>query len=100
MKSRYMRIFTRLLAFVMTLGMMSACFVGYGVQAEEKASFESRKTPIMGWASWNAYRTDISEEIILSQATKLKELGLADLGYVFVNVDDGWQYGRGIHHLG
>ncbi|MBE6672041.1 MAG: hypothetical protein E7599_00765 [Ruminococcaceae bacterium] len=95
MKSRYMRIFTRLLAFVMTLGMMSACFVGYGVQAEEKASFESRKTPIMGWASWNAYRTDISEEIILSQATKLKELGLADLGYVFVNVDDGWQYGRG-----
>ncbi|MBQ7847170.1 MAG: hypothetical protein IJ344_02695, partial [Clostridia bacterium] len=31
---------------------------------------ESRKTPIMGWASWNAYRTDISEEIILSQAEK------------------------------
>ncbi|MBQ8400078.1 MAG: NPCBM/NEW2 domain-containing protein [Clostridia bacterium] len=56
---------------------------------------ESRKTPIMGWASWNAYRTDISEEIILSQAEKLVELGLKDLGYVFVNVDDGWQNGRG-----
>ena len=42
---------------------------------------ESRKTPIMGWASWNAYRTDISEEIILSQAEKLVELGLKDLGY-------------------
>ncbi len=56
---------------------------------------EPRKTPLMGWASWNAYRTDISEETILSQARKLKELGLADLGYVYVNVDDGWQNGRG-----
>lgn len=56
---------------------------------------EPRKTPVMGWASWNAYRTNITEETILSQARKLKELGLADLGYEFVNVDDGWQDGRG-----
>lgn len=56
---------------------------------------QSRKTPIMGWASWNAYRTDISEEIILSQGKKLVELGLAELGYTFLNVDDGWQDGRG-----
>lgn len=48
----------------------------------------------MGWASWNAYRTDIDEEIILSQAEKLVELGLADAGYIYVNVDDGWQKGR------
>lgn len=60
---------------------------------------ESRKTPIMGWASWNAYRTDITEEAILSQAVKLKELGLQELGYVFVNVDDGWQNGRGADGL-
>ncbi len=61
----------------------------------EKEMEESRKTPIMGWASWNAYRTDISEEIIYSQAQKLVELGLKDLGYTFVNIDDGWQAGRG-----
>ena len=54
-----------------------------------------RKTPIMGWASWNAYHPRISEEIILSQAEKLIEYGLDDLGYVYVNVDDGWQNGRG-----
>ena len=54
-----------------------------------------RKTPIMGWASWNAYHPRISEEIILSQAEKLVEYGLDDLGYVYVNVDDGWQNGRG-----
>ena len=58
------------------------------------AEIKKRKTPIMGWASWNAYRTDISEEIILSQAKKLRELGLAELGYTYVNIDDGWQYGR------
>ena len=56
---------------------------------------ESRKTPIMGWASWNAYHPRISEDIILSQAEKLVEYGLDDLGYVYVNVDDGWQNGRG-----
>ena len=54
-----------------------------------------RKTPIMGWASWNAYHPRISEDIILSQAEKLVEYGLDDLGYVYVNVDDGWQNGRG-----
>ncbi len=64
-------------------------------QKEGTETVESRKTPIMGWASWNAYRTDISEQTILSQADKLVELGLADLGYTFVNVDDGWQNGRG-----
>ena len=56
---------------------------------------ETRKTPIMGWASWNAYHPRISEDIILSQAEKLIEYGLDDLGYVYVNVDDGWQDGRG-----
>ena len=54
-----------------------------------------RKTPIMGWASWNAYHPRISEDIIISQAEKLVEYGLDDLGYVYVNVDDGWQNGRG-----
>ena len=93
MKKRYMRILASLL-FICTF---ASCFAGYSLQAETKDSeeYETRKTPIMGWASWNAYRTDISEDIILSQAEKLVELGLADLGYVFVNVDDGWQYGRG-----
>ena len=54
-----------------------------------------RKTPIMGWASWNAYHPRISEKIILSQAEKLVEYGLDELGYTYVNVDDGWQDGRG-----
>ena len=64
-------------------------------EEEESKAEASRKTPIMGWASWNAYHPRISEEIILSQAEKLIEYGLDDLGYTYVNIDDGWQNGRG-----
>ncbi len=52
------------------------------------------RTPMMGWASWNLYHTAISEEKILAAANALKEFGLADLGYTYVNIDDGFQRGR------
>ena len=99
-----MKRFYKLLSAGLAATMLFPCFATFpavSTSAKESApgAEESRKTPIMGWASWNAYRTDISEESILSQANKLKELGLADLGYVFVNVDDGWQNGRGADGL-
>ena len=87
--SRALIAFVCVMAFILPL-LPSNLFVAHG-----EDEVDSRKTPIMGWASWNAYRTDITEEAILSQARKLQELGLQDLGYVFVNVDDGWQNGRG-----
>ena len=49
-----------------------------------------RKTPLMGWASWNCFRTDISEEKIRDQAEMLVKTGLAECGYTFVNIDDGF----------
>lgn len=55
------------------------------------AAFE---TPTMGWSSWNTYRCNISDSLIVAQAKALKELGLADAGYVYVNIDDGFQGGR------
>ena len=91
----------RLLSLTLTAGILLPFLPSLPASAEqsttskEATTVESRKTPLMGWASWNAYRTMISEEIILSQADKLVELGLADLGYTFVNIDDGWQNGRG-----
>lgn len=55
----------------------------------------SRRTPIMGWNSWNAFRCyEIDEETILAQADALLELGLAEAGYTTVVVDDGWQAAR------
>ena len=53
-----------------------------------------RKTPIMGWASWNAFRVDINEEKLKKQADCLVESGLAACGYEYFNVDDGFFGGR------
>ncbi len=54
-----------------------------------------RKTPIMGWASWNRFRTDISEDKLKQQADALIETGFAECGYTYLNIDDGFFGGRG-----
>ena len=48
----------------------------------------------MGWASWNCYRTNISEEILKKQMEALISTGLAECGYEYFNVDDGFFGGR------
>lgn len=48
------------------------------------------ETPQMGWSSWNCFMTDISEELIRQTADAMVDLGLADCGYVYLNIDDGW----------
>lgn len=51
-------------------------------------------TPTMGWSSWNTYRNQISDEIIMKQADALVSTGLAEAGYRYVNIDDGAFGGR------
>lgn len=53
-----------------------------------------RKTPIMGWASWNCFRTNITEEILKTQIDALKATGLDKYGYTYFNIDDGFFGGR------
>lgn len=48
-------------------------------------------TPPMGWASWNTFRNNIDEDLILDTAKAMVEKGLKDAGYVYVNMDDCWQ---------
>ncbi|GAE14186.1 alpha-galactosidase precursor [Bacteroides pyogenes JCM 6292] len=48
----------------------------------------------MGWSSWNTYRVNISEELIKNQADALVRQGLKDVGYIYVNIDDGFFGGR------
>ena len=55
---------------------------------------KKRKTPIMGWASWNCFRTNIDEEKIKRQADALVNTGLAECGYEYLNIDDGFFGGR------
>ncbi|XP_022742185.1 alpha-galactosidase 3-like isoform X2 [Durio zibethinus] len=47
-------------------------------------------TPQMGWNSWNFFACNITEDLIRETADALISTGLADLGYVYVNIDDCW----------
>ena len=48
-------------------------------------------TPPMGWSSWNTFRNKINEDIIYETGKALKNSGLADCGYIYLNIDDCWQ---------
>jgi len=49
-------------------------------------------TPPMGWSSWNQFGDRISEQLVLETMAALESSGLRDAGYVYVNIDDGWQH--------
>jgi alpha-galactosidase len=44
----------------------------------------------MGWNSWNAFEKNINESLFHEMTDAIIESGLADAGYVYINVDDGW----------
>ncbi|MDR6882493.1 hypothetical protein J2X61_004274 [Bacillus sp. 3255] len=48
-------------------------------------------TPPMGYSTWNAVRFNVNEELIRNVADSMVSTGLRDLGYNYVNIDDGWQ---------
>ncbi len=51
-------------------------------------------TPPMGWNSWNYFHGDISDATIRAQADAMVAGGLKTAGYVYVNIDDGWEGAR------
>lgn len=60
------------------------------ISNDEKYNNNAALTPPMGWSSWNTFRQNISEDIIYSTAEAMKNSGLLDAGYQFVNIDDCW----------
>lgn len=52
-------------------------------------------TPPMGWSSWNNYGPDINETVVRNTIDAIDKLGLKDAGYVYINIDDGWQRYKG-----
>lgn len=59
-------------------------------QQSGNASTPPLLPPLMGWSSWNTYRVNINEDLIKKQADALINQGLKDLGYIYINVDDGF----------
>ena len=53
------------------------------------------KTPPMGWSSWNQFGEAISEKVVVESIDAMAAHGLRDAGYVYVNLDDGWQHFKG-----
>ena len=47
-------------------------------------------TPLMGWSSWNTFRNRIDHDLIIATARAMKDSGLYDAGYRYVNLDDNW----------
>ncbi len=48
------------------------------------------RTPVLGWSSWSYLRKGPTAANIEAQARALKDSGLQQLGYNYVNVDDFW----------
>lgn len=48
-------------------------------------------TPPMGWNSWNVWAVNVSQEKLKAAADAIKDSGLIDYGWTYINIDDGWQ---------
>lgn len=49
-----------------------------------------KRTPPMGWNSWNTFGEKISEQLIFDTADKMVQEGLLDCGYEYLVIDDCW----------
>lgn len=47
-------------------------------------------TPPMGWNHWYAHYDRITDSLVREAADKIISSGMADVGYQYVNIDDGW----------
>lgn len=52
-------------------------------------------TPPMGWSSWNQFGEHIDEKLLVQTIDAMAANGLRDAGYVYINLDDGWQRHKG-----
>jgi alpha-galactosidase len=58
--------------------------------AKNAAADKLCETPPMGWNSWNAFHTDITEQKIKDAAQALVSSGMKAAGYEYINIDDAW----------
>lgn len=51
-------------------------------------------SPPLGLNTWNSFHASLSERLIRQIADEFVSMGLKDLGYEYVNLDDAWQADR------
>ncbi len=69
-------------------------------RAEKKITLEIRPgnvlvTPLLGFTTWNAFGSGVTQEDVENTAQKLVDLGITEYGYRYMNLDSGWQYKYG-----
>ncbi len=51
-------------------------------------------TPPMCFSTWNTFKMEPTEDVIKRIADLMVKKGFKDAGYQYVNIDEGWAYGR------
>jgi alpha-galactosidase len=48
-------------------------------------------TPPLGWNSWNCWGLSVDQDKVKAAADAMVSSGLADHGWTYINMDDGWE---------
>ena len=51
------------------------------------------KTPPMGWNSWNKFAEHVDDAAVRVMADAMVSSGMRDAGYVYIIIDDTWEFG-------
>jgi alpha-galactosidase len=51
-------------------------------------------TPPMGWNTWNHFKHAYDDKLIREEVDAIVTSGMKDAGYVYINLDGGWENGR------
>src|SRR5450755_397722 len=90
--SRRSRLDWTLWAFVLVS--CASCSCGGGQTPSTMPTASPKQSPPKGWSSWYAFYETVSDDKVRHQADLLVSTGLRDAGYVYVNVDGGWEGSR------
>jgi alpha-galactosidase len=88
-----MRVVLQVMRVVCAALIVGAVSVNAGAQSNTGVKIAA--TPPMGWNSWNFFAGKVTDKDIRDTADLLVSTGMRDAGYVYVNIDDTWEGGRG-----
>lgn len=66
------------------------CAVSFLQSAKAQKTGELAPLPPMGWNSWNTFQTKIDEPLLKGMVDAYVSSGMADAGYKYFVLDDGW----------
>ncbi len=77
---------------------LAVALIGAFLTATAAGPAASRQIPIpappMGWSSWNSFSNTINSEIAMAQARAMASNGMKEVGYQYINIDEGWWRGE------